>query len=113
MMTGALLGGSSVHQAAKLQMIIMFMIAASVILASVFITLTAITIVVDQEHRVRNDRIDGKRSVIYRVKDWNVGGLLASLSNSFNCKKRKPRTGGGSELDLEENEGLIKLTERS
>jgi hypothetical protein len=109
MMTGAILGGASVHQAAKLQMIIMFMITANVVLASVFITFTAILMVVDQEHRVRSDRIDNKKPVIDRIKDWNVGELSASLSKSFNWRtKRKHRTGGG-ESDLELNERLLTL----
>ena len=113
-MTGAILGGSSVHQAAKLQMIIMFMIAAATVLASVFITFAAIIMVVDQEHRVRSDRIDDKKPLIYRVKDWNVGELSARLSKSFTIKWKKtikPRT-GRPKSDLEENEMLLgKLSE--
>ena len=106
MMTGAILGGASVHQAAKLQMIIMFMITAATVLASVFITFTAIIMVVDEHHRIRSDRIDDKKPVIYRVKDWNVGELSASLSKSFtsNWRTRKSRNG---ESDLEENESLL------
>ena len=57
MMTGAILGGSSVQQAAKLQMIIMFMITASTTLASIFVTIAAVIISVDSEHRVRSERI--------------------------------------------------------
>ena len=106
MMTGAILGGASVHQAAKLQMIIMFMITAATVLASVFITFTAVMMVVDEQHRVRSDRIDDKKPVIYRVKDWNVGELSASLSKSFNWRTVKPRTESG-EADLEENQGLL------
>jgi len=106
MMTGAILGGSSVHQAAKLQMIIMFMITASTVVASVFITFAAIIMVVDQEHRIRSDRIVDRKPVIYRVKDWNVGELSASLSKSFHWRTRKPLTDGG-EADLEENERLL------
>jgi len=105
-MTGAILGGSSVHQAAKLQMIIMFMIAAAVVLASVIITFTAIIMVVDQEHRIRSDRIDNKKHVIYRVKDWNIGGYRLLVCHwhghgrrSLNST-RKPRTSSG-ELELE------------
>ena len=105
-MTGAILGGSSVHQASKLQMIIMFMITANVVLASVFITFTAILMVVDQEHRIRSDRIDNKKPVIDRIRDWNVAELSASLSKSFNWRTSKPRNGGG-ESDLELNERLL------
>ena len=105
-MTGAILGGSSVHQAAKLQMIIMFMITAATVLASVFVTFATVILVVDQEHRVRSDRIDVKKPVIYRVKDWNVGELSAGLSKSFNWRTRKPRPADG-ESNLEENQGLL------
>lgn len=56
-MTGAILGGASVHQAAKLQMIIMFMITASTTLASILVTVAAVVICVDAEHRVRTERI--------------------------------------------------------
>ena len=110
MMTGAILGGASVHQAAKLQMIIMFMITAATVLAAVFVSFAAVIMVVDQDHRIRSDRIYNKKSVIYRVKDWNVGELSASLSKSFNWRTKKPQNGSGEE-DLEENERL--LTERS
>jgi len=70
MMTGAILGGSSVQQAAKLQMVIMFMISACTALASIFTTILVIVVVVDGEHRVRSDRIDGRRHSVWRTKDW-------------------------------------------
>lgn len=57
MMTGAILGGSSVHQAAKLQMIIIFMITASTCLASMLTTFSAMLVAVDGEHRIREERI--------------------------------------------------------
>jgi len=57
MMTGAILGGSSVQQAARLQMIIMFMITSSTTLASVLVTIAAVVVSVDAEHRVRSERI--------------------------------------------------------
>ena len=108
-MTGAILGGSSVHQAAMLQMIIMFMITANIVVSSVFITFIAIITVVDQEHRIRSDRINDKKPAIYRVKDWNVGELSASLSKSFNWRTvKKSRTGDGEfDLDLEERGRLL------
>jgi hypothetical protein len=105
-MTGAILGGSSVHQAAKLQMIIMFMITATAGLASIFMTFTAILMLVDQEHQIRSDHIDDKKPAIYRVKDWNVEKHLASLLKSFSWRTRKSQT-GGDELELEENKRLF------
>lgn len=68
MMTGAILGGSSVHQAAKLQMIIIFMITASTTLASIFTTFSAMLVAVDNEHRIRGERIiDQSQGITERV----------------------------------------------
>ena len=86
-MTGAILRASSVDQAAKLQIIIMFVIAAAAVLTSVFITFVAIIMVMDQKHRIRNDRNDNKRPVIL---PGNVGELLATLLGLFNWRTRKP-----------------------
>jgi len=66
MMTGAILGGSSVEQAAKLQMIIMFMISSSTGLAAIFTTLSVISVAVDGEHRIRDDRIDERAHALWR-----------------------------------------------
>ena len=62
--------------------------------------------VVDREHRIRSDRINGKKPLIYRIKDWNVGELSASLSKSFTWRTNKPRA-GDDESELEENESLL------
>ena len=68
MMTGAILGGSSVQQAAKLQMIIMFMITASTTLATIFTTFSAMLLAVDNEHRIRGERIiDQSQGITERV----------------------------------------------
>ena len=105
-MTGTILGGSSVAQAAKLQIIILFMITATTTLASMFITLAAISAVVDNEHRIRSECIHDKKPAVYWMKDWKVGKLSANLSNSFNgWRTSKSRNRG--EGDLEENEGLL------
>jgi Uncharacterised protein family (UPF0014) len=79
-MTGAILGGSSVEQAAKLQMVIMFMISASTALASIVTTVLSLGMVVDGEHRVRSDRIDGREHVVWRARNWLVGQIIGGLS---------------------------------
>jgi uncharacterized protein (TIGR00245 family) len=76
MMTGAILGGSSVDQAAKLQMIIMFMISASTALASIFTTVLALGMVVDADHRVRSDRVDVREHAVYRGRNWLFGKIM-------------------------------------
>jgi Uncharacterised protein family (UPF0014) len=57
MMTGAVLGGADLHQAARLQMIIMFMTLASNALACVTVALFTLYVCVDSEHRIRRDCI--------------------------------------------------------
>lgn len=74
-MTGAILGGSSVQQAARLQIIIIFMISSSTALASIMTTFSTIAITVDWQHRIRTDRIYENDHVVWRVKDWSVKGV--------------------------------------
>ncbi|KAF5310787.1 hypothetical protein D9619_007997 [Psilocybe cf. subviscida] len=70
MMTGAILGGASVQQAARLQMIIMFMIAASTTLASVFSAFAMVAVILDREHRVRSDRVYEHRGCWFSLDSW-------------------------------------------
>ncbi|KAG5634845.1 hypothetical protein H0H81_000522 [Sphagnurus paluster] len=91
MMTGAILGGASVQQAARLQMIIMFMIAASTALASIFTTIAVISITVDAEHRIRNDRIHERKLWIWRLRE-RVGWLiLRSLKRAVGLSRIKEK----------------------
>lgn len=77
MMTGALLGGSSVQQAARLQMVIVFMISSSEALSCVITTFLALLAMVDREHRLRPDHVDTRLHVVWRARDrvgWAVVG---------------------------------------
>ncbi|KAJ3483304.1 hypothetical protein NLI96_g6405 [Meripilus lineatus] len=82
MMTGAILGGSSVEQAARLQMVIMFMISSSTALASTVTTVLALGVVVDMDHRVRSDRIDNRQHAIWRGRDWLVERMILQVKNA-------------------------------
>lgn len=68
-LTGAILGGKSVTQAAMLQMIIMFMIAASSFLCVCATLVFALSTLVDASHRVRMDRLDSRKPLLYRWRD--------------------------------------------
>lgn len=72
MMTGAILGGSSVQQAARLQMIIVFMISSSTTLASILTTFSCVAMTVDRQHRIRTDRIYEQKHGVWRAKDWGI-----------------------------------------
>jgi hypothetical protein len=109
MMTGAILGGSSVEQAAKLQMVIMFMISSSTALASIVTTILALAVVVDGEHRVRADRVDVREHAVYRARNWLFGkvleGVWAVLGPVLRCFKRMK--GDTDEANAEESERLL------
>ncbi|EMD31484.1 hypothetical protein CERSUDRAFT_119707 [Gelatoporia subvermispora B] len=79
MMTGAILGGSSVQQAARLQMVIMFMISSCTALSSIVTTLFALSVVVDGEHRVRSDRIDSREHAVWRARDWVIEKIVSGI----------------------------------
>ena len=83
MMTGAILGGSSVETAAKLQMVIMFMLTSATTLGTIFTTISAIAILVDSEHRVRSDRIDDRPHEVWRAKERMMTALSETVSELF------------------------------
>lgn len=64
-MTGSILGGASVTQAARLQMVLIFMISSVVVLSSIVATGFALIIIVDEDHRIRMDRIDDSSFVLW------------------------------------------------
>jgi hypothetical protein len=94
MMTGALLGGAPVQQAARLQMVIMFMIAAASALAAIIVTVCSLMIIVDGEHRVRPSRIDPREHWVWRARGrathWvaeRVKGVVRELRVKFGGKR--------------------------
>lgn len=101
MMTGAILGGSSVQQAAKLQMVIMFMISAASSLACIATTVLALLVVVDAEHRVRADRIDCREHALWRGRDRAVAWAVGAVKGLCGCAGRgKERVGEGERQPL-------------
>lgn len=101
-MTGAILGGSSVNQAAKLQMVIMFMISASTTLGSIVTTILALVVVVDGQHRIRSDRVDERPNAVSRAKTWFVDRVLKRIWAATFGRKI-----GGIRLENGEEHGLL------
>ncbi|KAH9945127.1 UPF0014-domain-containing protein [Epithele typhae] len=96
MMTGAILGGSSVEQAARLQMVIMFMISSCTALASFTTTILALSIVVDNEHRVRTDKIDTRPHAVWRARSWLFQKVVDGVKNgAASTAKGFARLSGG------------------
>ena len=106
-MTGALLGGSSVDQAAKLQMIIMFMISSATTMASVFTTLAVIAVTVDGHHRIRMDRIYGEVHPIWKARDAAIRQVVGLLTGLFHSEKESR-----VEMDAEELSPLTRTHHR-
>ncbi|KAG9099083.1 hypothetical protein FS749_002154 [Ceratobasidium sp. UAMH 11750] len=99
MMTGALLGGASVDQAAKLQMVIMFMINASTTLASIAGMLAALSVAVDDQSRVRSERITSEKHALWRTRDRAIHGVVhagkAGLNRLRHARYRTSSSGNG------------------
>ncbi|KAG6856268.1 hypothetical protein H0H87_005953 [Tephrocybe sp. NHM501043] len=107
MMTGAILGGSSVEQAARLQMIIMFMISSATALASFFTAIAVIAVTVDSEHRVRPDRIENRDLWVWRARAWLGQQIVSSVKGAVEKLKEKTRRSSTESLGEEERELLI------
>ena len=99
MVNGAILGGSSVQQASRLQMITVFMITASTTLASVFITLTAIFVLVDHDHRVRPDRIEVNGQQWFNIRQWDLKKVVRWFRIDFQWRLDK-HNGSDSQREL-------------
>lgn len=70
------MGGSSVQQAARLQMVIIFMISSCTALSAIVTTGLALSLVVDSEHRIRTDRIDTRPHAVWRARNWLMSKSL-------------------------------------
>jgi hypothetical protein len=79
MMTGAILGGADVEQAARLQMVIMFMISAASALSCIAATFFTLYECVDSEHRIRGDRIHTRPHVFHRLSSETVRAVVSTV----------------------------------
>ncbi|EJD07030.1 UPF0014-domain-containing protein [Fomitiporia mediterranea MF3/22] len=107
MMTGALLGGAPVQQAARLQMVIMFMIAAASALAAILVTVVALGTVVDDEQRVRAGRVDVRKHWVWRMRErgWEWGvGKVKGIGEGMRVRVGL-RKGGGNGERVEDGAG--------
>ena len=109
MMTGAMLGGASVEQAALLQMVIMFMITASSALAAIATTCLVLVVVVDGQHRIRSDRTDVRPNALWRARNYVANGFNTffrsrwqAIKNTFKRKERE-----SDAVQSGENQGLL------
>lgn len=92
-MTGAILGGSSVQQAARLQMIIVFMLCACTALSSIVCTLLTLRAVIDDEMRVRSERVDVRKARVWRIRDAGVQWVAEGVKRGWGKMVRRWRAG--------------------
>jgi hypothetical protein len=100
-MTGSILGGASVTQAARLQMVLMFLISSVVVLSSVVATGFALMVVVDHDHRIRIDRIDSSKFILWKYRERLFHKLGEFGSNAFDRIRHPLRKRGQIRLDGE------------
>jgi hypothetical protein len=76
MMMRAILDGTDMERAARLQMIIMFMISASNALSCIVATHLALLVCVDSERRIRMDRIDARPHWLCRAFNGAIEAVV-------------------------------------
>jgi len=101
-MTGSILGGASVTQAARLQMVLMFMISSVVVLSSIVATGFALMIAIDNEHRIRMDRIDSSKFILWERRERLFHKLGEFGSNVLDRLRYPFRKRGQIRLDGEQ-----------
>jgi hypothetical protein len=88
MMIRTILGGTDVEQAARLQIIITFMMAASTTLSCIVATHFVLWICVDSEQHIRSNCIDTRPHVVHRAFNSailviiNIVGYMRNLTIS-------------------------------
>lgn len=97
MMTGAILGGSSISQAVKLQIIIMFMISASSALVCIITAVITLATVVDEDHRVRPDRVDVREHIIWRARSRLTSRIFGGVKALASCASKGKTVKGHGE----------------
>ncbi|KAI0306206.1 hypothetical protein B0F90DRAFT_1697057 [Multifurca ochricompacta] len=100
---------ADVQQAARLQMIIMFMIAASSGLSSIITTMFVLSVCVDSEHRIRKDRIriEVRRYALRRTRSEVmrvISGTTASWAAWARVVVGRKGKGGNRGIESEESE---------
>jgi hypothetical protein len=115
MMTGAILGGADVGQAARLQMIIMFMISASSVLACIIVTIFTLNVCVDSEHRIRSDRIHKRPHALCRASSDAIRVMVGYVRRPwiFFTGSVKQLLLEGIVIDRIEGEGIDSRSERA
>jgi hypothetical protein len=83
MMSGAILGGADVQQAAQLQMMIMFMIVASCALACIVATLLVLTVALNSEHRIRSEHIEKRHHALCRMSSSAVRAVTDAACRAW------------------------------
>lgn len=88
-------------------MVIMFMISSCTALSSIVTTVFALSIVVDTEHRVRNDRIDTRPHAIYRGRDWVFAKVGEAVKSAWHTLFSKKGNKYGDRSENGESESLL------
>ena len=92
MMIRTILGGTDVEQAARLQIIITFMMAASTTLSCIIATHFVLWICVDSEQHIRSNCIDTRPHVVRRAFN-SVKALDGAVVSKPIAKKTTRRSG--------------------
>ena len=70
-------------------MVIMFMIAAASALAAILVTVCALMMIVDTQHRVRATRIDARKHWVWRARGRATDWVAEKLKSAFRVVRAK------------------------
>ncbi len=91
----AILDGTDMERAARLQMIIMFMISASNALSCIVATHLALLVCIDSERRIRLDRIDARPHWLCRAFSSTIEAVVGIVGRTgifaISCIKQLAR----------------------
>lgn len=106
MMTGQILGGTNPAQAARYQMLVMFLIAATTGTGSLLAVFATYASIVDDEHRLRPERLLPRsrgRKLDLRLHDWATKGR-AAVYDILSRHRQLARSTSGSAAQMTDQE---------
>ena len=66
------------------EVVIIFCHSASTALGSIIATVLCLRVVIDSQHRIRDERVDSRKHVIWRTRDKIVNGIVVRFCGLWN-----------------------------
>ena len=74
--------------------VILFCHSASTVLGSILATVFCLGVVIDSQHRIRDERIYSREHIIWRTRDKIVNGVVVNICHLWKRIWKREVTGG-------------------